>query len=399
MSGAKGHLNLKVSPVLLDRRERMDKSRILIVEDERITSDHLRRLLTRLGYEVVGIANNGMRALELLKNLDVDLVIVDIGLPGNLDGVQIAQQAREDYDIPAVFLTAYSDPDTIRRARVSEPYGYIVKPFVEEELHATIEIALQQHTERRRRTREALATTQVLAETKEELRAVTGRLFRIQEKERAQISRDLHDDVGQRVALLQISIETLWQRLPPEFRDAHAAALDNIVTDFGTLSWQLRDISHRLHPSILDDLGLVAALRSLAENFESRYLRPTRVIAQNLPEQISLELSVELYRICQEALNNVVRHAGEDVTVTITLQGTSGGLAFSICDTGPGIDRNNLRASHGLGIKSMAERADLIGGILAIETVSGQGTCIRVRVPLTESSAMPEDRRERSDRI
>jgi len=364
----------------------MDKSRILIVEDERITSDHLRRLLKRLGYEVVGIASNGTEALDRLKTVYPDLLLVDIGLPGILDGVQIAQQAREDHDIPVVFLTAFSDPDTIARARISEPYGFIVKPFVEEELHATIEIALQQQASRKLRAEEALATTKVLSRTKEELRAVTGRLFRIQEEERAQISRDLHDDVCQRVALLQISIETMWQKLSPEFREAHAVDHKGIVAELGTLSWQLRDISHRLHPSILDDLGLVAALRSMAESFENHYSRPTRVVAQNLPEQISLELSVELYRIAQEALNNVVRHAGEDVTVTITLQGTSGGLDFSILDTGSGIDRNNLTASHGLGLKSMAERADLVGGSLAIESVSGQGTCIRVRVPLLETS-------------
>ena len=365
----------------------MDKSRILIIEDERITSDHLRRLLKRLGYEVAGIASNGVEALDRLKAVHPDLLLVDIGLPGHLDGIRIAQQAREDHDIPVVFLTAFSDPDTIRRARISEPYGYIVKPFVEEELHATIEIALQQQASRKLRAEEALATTKVLSRTKEELRSVTARLFRIQEEERAQISRDLHDDVGQRVALLQISIETLWQKLPPEFRNGHAADLRGILAELGTLSQQLRDISHQLHPSILDHLGLVTALRRLAENFENRYSRPMRVIAQNVPEQFSQEVSVELYRIAQEALNNVVRHAGEDVTVTITLQGTSWGLDFTICDTGSGMDTGNLRVSHGLGIKSMAERADSIGGSLAIESVSGQGTCICVRVPLAEDSA------------
>jgi len=309
---------------------------------------------------------------------------VDIGLPGDLDGVWIAQQAREDHDIPVVFLTAFSDPDTIRRARIPEPYGFIVKPFVEEELHATIEIALQHQASRRLRAEEALATTQVLSRTKEELRAVTARLFRIQEEERAQISRNLHDDVGQRVALLQISIEELWQKLPSELRNAHAADLNGILAELGTLSQQLRDISHQLHPSILDHLGLVTALRRLAENFENRYSRPTRVIAQKIPEQFSVELSVELYRIAQEALNNVVRHAGEDVTVTITLEGTPEGFDFSICDTGSGMDTDNLKPSKGLGLKSMAERADLVGGSVAIESVSGQGTCIRVRVPLAE---------------
>jgi signal transduction histidine kinase len=366
----------------------MVKSRILIVEDERITSDHLRRLLKRRGYEIAGIASNAKDAFDQMKQDHPDLMLVDIGLPGIYDGVQIAQRAREDYQIPVVFLTAFSDPDTIRRARVSEPYGFIVKPFVEEELHATIEIALQQHAERKRREEETLATNKVLSSTKEQLRAVTARLFRIQEEEREQIARDLHDDVSQRFALLQMSIEALWQTLPVEIRNAQMADYNGILTELGTLAQQLRDISHELHPSILDDLGLVAALRSLAESFERRYSLPTRVIARDLPGQISMELSVELYRIAQEALNNVVRHAGEDVTVTITLQRSPGGLDFSIVDTGTGMDTEKLKAAKGLGLRSMAERAALVGGSLAIESVPGEGTCIRVRVPLPEG---PED--------
>lgn len=364
----------------------MVKSRILIVEDERITSDHLRRLLKRRGYEIAGIASNGHEALDQMKHDRPDLMLVDVGLPGTFDGVQIAQRARQDYEIPVVFLTAFSDPDTIRRARESEPYGFIVKPFVEEELQATIDIALQQHAERKRREHERLAAARVLSSTKEELRAVTARLFRIQEQERAQIARDLHDDVSQRSALLQMSTQALWQRLPLDIRNAHAADYNGILAELGTLSQQLRDISHQLHPSILDDLGLVAALKSLAESFERRYSLPTRVISRDPPALISVDLSVELYRIAQEALSNVARHAGEDVTVTITLQRSPEGLDFSIGDTGSGMDAEKLRLAKGLGLKSMAERADLVGGSLAIESVLGEGTCIRVRVPLPDGA-------------
>jgi signal transduction histidine kinase len=362
----------------------MIKARILIVEDERITSDHLRRLLKRRGYDVAGIASNGDQALDQMKCDRPDLMLVDIGLPGIYDGIQIAQRAREDYEIPVVFLTAFSDADTIRRARQSEAYGFIVKPFVEEELQATIEIALRQDAERKRRTEETLATAKVLSSTKEELRAVTARVFRIQEEERAQIARNLHDDVSQRVALLQMAIEALWRTLPQEIRNAQGAEYNGILAEFETLAQQMRDISHQLHPSILDDLGLVAALQNLAQSFERRYALPTRVLARDLPGHISVDLSVELYRIAQEALNNVARHAGEDVTVTITVQGSPGGLDFSIGDTGSGMDTEKLRSAKGLGLRSMAERAALVGGSLAIESQLGEGTCIRVRVPLAD---------------
>ena len=177
-----------MTPGLHTNAEAVEKARILIVEDERITSDHLRRLLTRLGYEIVGIAATGVAAVEQLQDAHPDLVLADIGLPGQIDGVEVATRARDDYDIPVVFLTAFSDPETIRRARVPEPYGFIVKPFSEEELHATIEIALQQSELRRRHADEALATTNILTNTKEELRAVTARLFRVQEEERTSAS-------------------------------------------------------------------------------------------------------------------------------------------------------------------------------------------------------------------
>jgi signal transduction histidine kinase len=366
----------------------MVKARILIVEDERITSDHLRRLLKRRGYEIAGIASNGNEALDQLKHDRPDLMLVDIGLPGIYDGIQVAQRACEDYKIPVVFLTAFSDPDTIRRARVSEPYGFIVKPFVEEELHATIEIALQHHADRKRTEEEKQATTRVLTSTKEELREVTARLLRIQEEERAQIARNLHDDVSQRFSLVQMSLEAVWKKLPAEIRDAQAADYEGILAELRTLSEQLRDISHQLHPSILEDLGLVAALKSLAESFERRYSLPTRVIARDFSGQISLDLSVELYRIAQEALNNVVRHAGDDVTVTITVEGSRAALDLSIEDTGSGMDPENLKTAKGLGLKSMAERAALAGASLAIKSVLGEGTCIRVRVPLPDG---PED--------
>jgi len=360
----------------------VDKARILIVEDERITSDHLRRLLTRLGYDIVGIATNGDAALEQLKDSPTDLLLADIGLTGEIDGVELAVRVRNEYEIPVVFLTAFSDPETIRRARVPEPYGFIVKPFADEELHATIEIALQQDAQRKRLAEEALTTTNVLVDTKEELRAVTARLFRAQEEERAQIARDLHDDISQQVAFLQIAIETLWQKLSPEVRNHHHAELDGILADLGKLSVQLRDISHRLHPSILDDLGLAAALRYLTETFEERYERPARFIARSLPQQFSRDVSLAIYRIAQEALHNVIKHAGEDVTVMILLEGAPRELLLTIRDSGLGISPERLNSSSGLGLKSMAERAELLGGNLAIESVPGLGTSVHVRIPL-----------------
>jgi signal transduction histidine kinase len=371
--------------------EVLEKARILIVEDERITSDHLRRLLTRLGYEVVGIAANGVAALEQLQEAQPDLVVADVELPGEIDGVEVATRARKEHDIPVVFLTAFSDPETIRRARVPEPHGFVVKPFAEEELHATIEIALQQSALRKRRAHEALTTTSILAGTKEELRAVTARLFRVQEEERTQIARDLHDDINHEVALLQVAVETLWQKLAPQFRTDHRAELDRILTDLESLSRHLRDISHRLHPSILDDLGLAAALRSLAETFEERTDIPVRFIVRTVPERFSREISLAVYRIAQEALHNITKHAGDNVTVTIALEAPDGKLELTIRDSGVGFSAGRLSSPNGLGLKSMAERAELLGGKLAVDSDPGHGTRLHVRIPLETESGKGDD--------
>ena len=364
----------------------MDKTRILIVEDERITSDHLRRLLTRLGYDVVGIASNGTAAVEQLNHARPDLLLADIGLSGEIDGVEVASRARSDYDIPVVFLTAFSDPETINRARVPEPYGFIIKPFADEELHASIEIALQQNRERKQRAAEAVTATTILAKTKEELRAVTARLFRIQEEERSQIARDLHDDLGQRVAFVQIGIEALWQKLSPEFRNDHRDDLDRIVAGIGSLSNRLREISHGLHPSMLDDLGLDAALGNLTATFEKTYERPAHLMVHDLPERFDPEVALAVYRIAQEALRNVIKHAGKHATVAIALEGRPGELHLTIRDSGVGISPERLNSPHGLGLRSMAERAELVSGSLAVESVPGQGTCVRVRIPVETES-------------
>src|SRR4051812_9363952 len=118
--------------------------RILIVEDERITAHHLQRVLIRFGYQVIAVASDGEAAIEEAGHKRPDLLLADIGLKGAVDGIEVANHVRRLWGIPTVFLTAYTDSKTMERARISEPYGYLTKPFAEDELHATIEIALQQ---------------------------------------------------------------------------------------------------------------------------------------------------------------------------------------------------------------------------------------------------------------
>ena len=123
----------------------MPQKQILVVEDEYAIAANLRLELTDLGYEVAGVAASGEEAVQLAEQTQPDLVLMDIALPGNLDGVEASEDIPDRYDIPVVFLTAYADEPTLRRAKLTEPYGYLVKPYAERELRTTIETALFKH--------------------------------------------------------------------------------------------------------------------------------------------------------------------------------------------------------------------------------------------------------------
>ena len=156
---------------------------------KRLLLDDLRRILSRIGYNVVGVTGDGDKALEIISKTRPNLLLADIGISGSIDGIEVANRARERWETPTVFLTAYSDSATMERARVTEPYGYLVKPFAEQELHATIEIALQQSAIAASHERQVQAAAEILGRTQEELNAVTGRLFMAEEEERQRISR------------------------------------------------------------------------------------------------------------------------------------------------------------------------------------------------------------------
>ena len=123
----------------------MNKTRILIVEDESIVAADLAAKLRQLGYEVAGTAPDGNGALELIGNLPVDLVLMDIKIEGEMDGIQTAEEINKIHDIPVIYLTAHSDTATLSRAKVTGPSGYILKPFEERELATQIELALYKH--------------------------------------------------------------------------------------------------------------------------------------------------------------------------------------------------------------------------------------------------------------
>jgi two-component system sensor histidine kinase UhpB len=237
---------------------------------------------------------------------------------------------------------------------------------------------------------EAVATLVRQLETRNrELRALSRRALNAQEAERKRIALSLHDDTNQNLSSLIVQLERLEHR-PPET----GTALQERLHACGELARdtvkELRKIIYDLRPSVLDDLGLVPAIRSYAKKSVGKTdLRLTL----NLPERepfLSTEQAVALFRICQEAIHNVVRHA-QATEITITLQLRAHRICLLIEDDGQGFDPDAVaREAVGqeqLGLLGMAERAELIQATFAVNSSPGVGTCVQVCVPLATGEA------------
>jgi len=198
----------------------------------------------------------------------------------------------------------------------------------------------------------------------------------LDEEERRRLARELHDDIGQRIALLADDADRLRRELKLT-DETTRNRLDNLVQQALNLGEDLRRISHALHPAILEDLGLIPALRSLLEDFREHTGMPADLIHLNIPAHLPLELSTPLYRIAQEALRNVTKHAGQ-TSVQVTLSAAQGEIVLVISDAGAGFDSSN---HTGLGLTSMRERATLAGGTLQVTSAPGQGTTVQVHLP------------------
>jgi PAS domain S-box-containing protein len=213
------------------------------------------------------------------------------------------------------------------------------------------------------------------------LEELTSKLLMAQELERQRIARDLHDDVTQRLASLAVdagSLERLCRSEPvllPHCRHVREAA-ERLADD-------VHSFAYRLHPSSLEHLGLEAAIRDHAHEFAQRTALAVRCVSHNVPKAIPLEMATCLYRVMQESLQNVLKHADAS-TVVVRLIGTSNGVGVCIHDDGKGFEENEA-SSRGLGLLSMEERVRLAEGTFRIRTHLGNGTEVHAWIPLPDA--------------
>ena len=213
----------------------------------------------------------------------------------------------------------------------------------------------------------------------EQLRALAGRLQSIREEERKRVAREIHDQLGQALTAIKIDLSSWVRELPAEEKQAskRSASILKLVDES---IHTVRRISTELRPGMLDDLGLVATLEWAGEDFQARTGTTCRL---NLPQEdiaVDPEWATAIFRIFQETLTNVARHAGAS-EVEVRLAKEDGELTLEVHDNGKGIPEDKLMNSNSLGILGMRERAMLLGGELSISSPSGNGTTVRVRIP------------------
>ena len=215
--------------------------------------------------------------------------------------------------------------------------------------------------------------------SREQLRALAAHVESVREQERVRIAREIHDELGQSLTCMGMDLAFLDKQIDPDNKEAGArvAALVELVRE--TIRC-VRRISSELRPSILDDLGLGAAIEWLAHDFETR----TRIAcAVEVPEDLSLpfDLATPLFRICQEALTNVTRHASA-TNVSILLNRSNSHISLSIKDNGRGITEEEIKRHGSLGLLGMKERVAILGGMLDVEGKPGEGTALTIQIPL-----------------
>lgn len=213
---------------------------------------------------------------------------------------------------------------------------------------------------------------------REELRQLAGRMMTAQDDERRRIARDLHDDLSQKLAYLAMDLSKL--ALKPAADELRKELL-GLRERAHEASDTVRHISHQLHPSVLDDIGLEAAIEQYCEEFQDRSGIVTHFTGRDVPEALSREVASSVYHIFQESLRNVSKHSRAK-EVFVTLESAGDLLRLTVKDEGVGLAPERLKTGASIGIVGMKERAHLVNGTLSVESRVGEGTEVTVSVPL-----------------
>jgi signal transduction histidine kinase len=345
---------------------------ILMVDDQPSKLLSYEVMLGELGENLIK-ATSGREALELLLKIDVAVVLMDVSMP-ELDGFELAELIRQHprfQKTAIIFISAVHLTDVDRlKGYARGAVDYISVPIIPELLRAKVSVFAELH--RRARQLEAL---------NHELRRLSQSLMTAQDEERRRIARELHDGLGQDLTAAKMMLGSLFQvHQTPEAKD-QAAREANQMMDQAIK--QIRTMSHLLHPPLLDEMGLFSALRWYVEGFAKRSgIATTLAIPHEFP-RLTADLEIAIFKIVQESLTNVFRHASAQ-NATVSLEERDSRVFISVADNGKGIDNGLAQLqprSYGVGISGIKQRVEEHGGRLLLRN-GNPGTIVEVIFPL-----------------
>jgi len=370
---------------------------ILIVDDTPLNLGVMVTYLESYGFGI-RIARSGETAVKRVRYDPPDLILLDILMPG-MDGFETCRRLKAikaARDIPIIFMTSLANVEDKVKGFEAGAVDYVTKPLNQEEVLARVKthLRLRDLTLSLREKNKQLATSSqverdrlfdAISQQREQLRALNQKLTEVQEAERKQLARELHDEMGQSLTAISINLATIAQELPPGSPGSFLERLNESKLLAEQTLEQIRELSSNLRPAMLDDLGLVPTLRWYTKRCEKRVNIPITLEVSGLKERLPAEIETALYRIVQEALTNVTRHArASHVHLEVRLRGAN--VLAQIRDDGCGFDMIHVlgqeSSKSGTGLVGMRERAVLLGGTFKIHSEPGAGTQVSIEIPL-----------------
>ncbi|MEG4345374.1 ATP-binding protein [Microcoleus sp. A003_D6] len=362
---------------------------ILIVEDELLIAKNLSPKLEKLGYKIADIVSSGADAIQRAGEMKPDLILMDIVIKGDIDGIETAAIINQELDMPIIYTTAYADDETLQRAENTGSYGYLLKPFKQRELHATIKIALSKH-------QEAVRMQKIIA-----LAAAKS------ENESRFISMVYHD-LNTPLTTIQLSAEMLEDSDLQGKPGTTNKNVDRIKKAVSSMSGLLEDIlmiskadSGRILLN-LKPVNLIDLCKSILEELQpiatQKHFVTFRSLTENLPANLDAKL---LQHLLTNLLSNAIKYSPNGGTVSLELSCEDKQVIFCVRDEGIGMTAEyqgrlfqqferganvgKIKGS-GLGLCIVKHIVDLHGGTISVESAIGKGTTFIVALPLLVSS-------------
>ena len=344
-------------------------STVLIVDDDLTARETLMAMLEGEGYDLQ-VTKDGAQALQRLEQLQPDLILLDVMMPG-MDGYEVCRRVRSTpqlAEVPIILLTALDDRASLVRGIEAGADDFLSKPVDRRELTARV------------RTITRLNRYRTLMEQRENIRHMAEHTVAAQEQERQRISRELHDDLGQELTTHLLALRNLQQDLSlPE--ETISQRLQSLHDQSYEMLVRIRNLARDLRPPVLDTLGLKVAMQTYCTEFTRRTHLPVIFEADTTLPQFPDIYNITLYRVLQEALTNIVKHAhASQVWVDLSVEEDT--VNLTVQDNGIGFT-GKTPPPNGIGLTGLHERIIIAGGTLTINSTPKRGTILSAQIPLS----------------